>query len=142
MSAQVGTEFMRNVDTGTFLVDSAARTFLTPKQAADAVQIRSAVGVGKCLGQALASEAPNGSVTTSGAKPFSIQGLALKSNGLLITVSVITGGKKQKLTAVVLNFRHGRTVNELNALTLGQGWSKAKLRSVAAIIANRTAAAT
>jgi len=139
VSAQAGTEFTRAVDTGTFLVDSAVRTFLTPKQAANAVQIRSALGVGKCLGQALAAEAPNGSTTTSNVKPFAIKGLALKSNGFLITISVITGGQTQKLTAVVLSFHHGRTVNELNALTLGKGWSKAKLRAVAAIMATRTA---
>lgn len=142
VSAQVGTEFTRAVDTGTFLVDSAARTFVSPKQAADAMQIRSDLGVGKCLGRALAAEAPNGSVATSDARPFAIDGLALKSSGFMITVSVITGGQKQKLTAVVLSFRHGRTVNELNALTIGRGWSKAKLRSIAAIIAKRTAGTT
>ena len=58
VNAQVGTEFTRSVDTGTFLVDSSVRTFVTPKQAANAIQIRSPLGVGKCLGSALASEAP------------------------------------------------------------------------------------
>jgi hypothetical protein len=141
VNAQTGQEFTRSVDVGTFLVDSAVRTFVTPKQAADAVVIRSDIGVGKCLGRALAAEAPNGSVTTSTADPFSIKGLALPSKGFLITVKVIAGGQKSKVTAVVLSFHHGRTVNELNVLTLGRGWSNAKLRSVAAIIAKRTATA-
>jgi hypothetical protein len=30
-------------------------------------------------------------------------------------------------------------VNELNTLTIGHGWSKKKIRSVAAVIAKRTA---
>ena len=62
---------------------------MSPKQAANAMAIRSALGVGKCLGRALAAEAPNGSVATSDARPFAIDGLALKSSGFMITVSVI-----------------------------------------------------
>jgi hypothetical protein len=142
VSAQAGTEFTRAVDVGTFLVDSSVRTFVTPKQAADAMQIRSALGVGTCLGRALAAEAPNGSVATSTAKPYSVKGLALPSQGFLIKVTVITGGQKSTVTAVVLSFRHGRTVNELNTITLGHGWSKENVRSVAAVVAKRTAAAT
>jgi hypothetical protein len=142
VSAQVGMEYTRPVDVGTFLVDSAARTFKTPQQAATAVTIRSALGAGRCLGAALAAEAPNGSVATSSVEKFSIDGLALPSQGFLITVKVVTGGQQSKLTGIVLSFRHGRTVNELNTLTIGHGWSPAKLRSVAALVAKRTARAS
>jgi hypothetical protein len=142
VNAQVGTEFTRSVDVGTFLVDSSVRTFVSPKQAANAIKIRSALGVGKCLGRALAAEAPNGSVATSTAEAYSIKGLALPSQGFRIKVTVITGGQKSTVSAVVLSVRHGRVVNELNTLTFGHGWSKENLRSIAALMAKRTAAST
>lgn len=142
LSAQVGMEYTRPVDVGTFLVDSAARMFVTPKQATTAVALRSALGAGRCLAATLAAEGPNGSVATSSVKKFSVDGLALPSQGFVITVKVVTRGQETTLTAVVLSFRHGRTVNELNALTIGRGWSPAALRSVAAVIAQRTAHAS
>lgn len=138
-TGQAGVEFGRQVDTGTFLVDSAARVFRTAAEATTAVAIRSQIGVGKCLGAALASEAPNGSFTTSTATAFSISGLALPAKGFKITVRVVSGQNRSTLTAVVLDFRRGRTVNELNVLTIGKGWSSASLRSVAAVLARRTA---
>lgn len=138
-TGQAGVEFGRRVDSGTFLVDSAARVFRTAAEARTAATIRSKLGVGKCLGAALASEAPNGSFATSSAKAFSISGLALPAKGFTITVDVISGQQRSTLTAVVLDFRRGRTVNELNVLTIGKGWSSASLRSVAAVLARRTA---
>jgi hypothetical protein len=140
VSAQVGTEFSRSVDVGTFLVDSEARTYVAPQQARQAIAIRSALGVGRCVAAALAAGAPNGAVTATKVKPFSIDGLALPSKGFLITVTVIVGGQKSTVTAVVLAFRHNRTTSELSALSSGHGWSKDKFRSVAALMAKRTAA--
>lgn len=140
-TGQAGTEFGRQVDTGTFLVDSAAHVFKTESQAKQAVAIRSKLGAGKCLGDALKAETPNGSIASSSAKLFSIDGLALPSTGYKVTVKVIDAGKTSTLTAVVLNFRHGRTVNELNVLTLDKGWSKATLDAVAAKVAARTKSA-
>src|SRR5262245_44803067 len=131
-TGQAGTEFGRQVDSGTFLVDSAARVFKTEGQAKQAVAIRSKLGAGKCLGEALKAETPNGSMATSSARVFSVDGLALRSTGYKVTVKVIVAGKTSTLTAVVLNFRSGRTVNELNVLTLDKGWSKATLDAVAA----------
>jgi hypothetical protein len=138
-TGQAGTEFGRQIDTGTFLVDSAARVFKTAAQAKQAVTIRSKLGAAKCLGKALEAETPNGSIASSSAKSFSIDGLALPSQGFKVTVKVILAGKTNILTAVVLDFRRGRTVNELNVLTLDKGWSKDTLRAVAAKIAARTA---
>lgn len=137
-TGQAGTEFGRQVQKGTFLVDSAARVFETEAQAKQALTIRSKLGVAKCLGEALRAETPSGSVATSTAKLFTIDGLALPSQGYKVTVKVVTGGKTDTLTAVVLNFRRGRTINELNVLTLDKGWSKDTLRGVAAKVATHT----
>lgn len=140
-TGQAGTEFTREVDHGTFLVDSIARVFRTATQAVIAVKIRTQLGVGKCLGRTLVSEAPFGSKATSSAKPFSLAGLALPSKGFEITVQVTSGSSTYALTGVVLEFRRGRTVTELSVLTIDKGWSKASLRSVAVLLAKRTAKA-
>jgi hypothetical protein len=137
-TGQAGTEFGRQVQSGTFLVDSAARVFKTEAQAKQALAIRSKLGAGKCLGTVLAAEAPNGAVATSSAKPFSIGGLALPSTGYKVDVRVIVAGKTSHVTAVVLNFRRGRMINELNVLTLDKGWSKSTLHDVAAKVASKT----
>ena len=105
------------------------------------MKIRSQVGVGKCLGRTLASEAPFGSKATSTARPFSLQGLALPSKGFEIIVNVTSGKQKYTLTGAVLEFHHGRTLSELSVLTINDGWSKARLRSVAALAAKRAATA-
>jgi hypothetical protein len=140
-TGQAGTEFTREVDKGTFLVDSIARIFRSSTQAATAVKIRSQVGVGKCLGKTLVSEAPFGSKASSTTKSFALGGLALPAKGFKITVKVTMGQQKYTLTGAVLEFRHARTVNELSVLTIDKGWSSASLRSVAALIAKRTAKA-
>jgi hypothetical protein len=137
-TGQAGTEFGRQIATGTFLVDSAARVFQTEAQAKQALTIRSKLGVGKCLGEALKAETPSGTIATSTTKLFTIDGLALPSQGYKVTVKVFSAKKTDTLTAVVLNFRRGRTVNELNVLTLDQGWSKAMLHDVAARVAAKT----
>lgn len=140
-TGEAGTEFTRAIDTGTFLVDSIARIFRSSTQAATAMRIRSQLGVGKCLAQTLVSEAPFGSKATSTAKAFSLGGLALPSNGFEIVVRVTMGQQKYTLTGSVLEFRHARTVAELSVLTIDKGWSKASFRSVAAVLAKRTAKA-
>ena len=137
-TGQAGTEFGRQVDSGTFLVDSAARVFKSDAQAKQALAIRSKLGVAQCLGKTLEAETPNGSVATSSAKLFSIDGLALPSKGYKVTVKVIVAGKTSILTAVVLTFRNGRTINELNVLTLDKGWSKKVLHDVAQKVAAHT----
>jgi len=139
-TGQAGTEFTRNVGSGTFLVDSIARVFSTSTQAVEAVKIRSQVGVGTCLGKTLASEAPFGSKATSTATAFSLAGLALPSKGFKIVVNVTAGKSKYTLTGAVLEFRRGRTLGELSVLTINDGWSKARLRSVAALAAKHAAA--
>ena len=138
-TGQAGTEFTRDVSSGTFLVDSIARVFRTPTQAATAVKIRSQLGAGKCLGKTLASEAPFGQKATSTAKPFSLQGLALPSKGFKIIVHVTSTKQKYTLTGAVLEFHRGRTLSELSILTIDNGWSKAKVRSLAALTARRLA---
>lgn len=138
-TGQAGTEFTREVDTGTFLVDSIARVFRTSTQAVTAVNVRSQLGVGKCLGKTLVSEAPFGSTATSSAKVFSLTGLALPSKGFKITVKVKSGSQKYTLTGTVLEFRKARTVTEISLLTINKGWSSATLRSVAAQLAKLTA---
>jgi hypothetical protein len=140
-TGQAGTEFTRDVGSGTFLVDSIGRVFRTPSQAATALKIRSQVGVGTCLGKTLASEAPFGSKATSTATAFSLAGLALSSKGFKIVVKVTAGKSKYTLTGAVLEFGHGRTLSELSVLTINDGWSKAKLRSVAALAAKHAARA-
>jgi hypothetical protein len=137
-TGQAGTEFGRKVDKGTFLVDSSARVFETEAQARRALTIRSKLGVAKCLGETLVAETPGGTVATSSAKLFTIDGLPLPAQGYKVTVKVFAAGKTDTLTAVVLNFRRGRTVNELNVLTLDKGWSKAMLHDVAARVAAKT----
>ena len=136
-TGQAGTEFTRDVGSGTFLVDSIARVFRTPTEAVTAAKIRSQIGVGTCLGKTLASEAPFGSKATSTAEAFSLAGLALPSKGFKIIVKVTAGKSKYTLTGAVLEFRHGRTLSELSVLTIDDGWSKARLRSVAALAAKR-----
>jgi hypothetical protein len=138
-NAQTGVEFTRPVDTGTFLVDSDAYVFRTPAEAKTAAATVSKIGYGKCLGAALVSQAPNGSIATSSVKALTIPGLATPTSGFRITVRVITGGKTSILTADVLAFRHGRAVSTLSALTIDKGWSSAALHSAAARMASRTA---
>lgn len=138
-NAEVGIQYTRGVATGTFLVESDVHVFATSGQARVAAGRLSKVGYGRCLGTALAAEAPTGSFATSSAAVLSITGLALPTNGFRITVKVITGGKKSSLTADVLGFRQGRTLTDLSVLTLDKGWSSAKVRSVAATLATRTA---
>jgi hypothetical protein len=138
-NAQTGVEFTRAVDTGTFLVDSDAYVFRTSGEAQTAAATVSKLGYGKCLGAALVSQAPNGSIATSSVKALTIPGLALPAKGFRITVKVITGGKTSILTADVLAFRHGRAVSTLSALTIDKGWSSASLRAVAGKMASRTA---
>jgi hypothetical protein len=138
-TGQAGTEFTREVDTGTFLVDSIARVFRTSTEAVIAVKTRTQLGAGKCLGRTLVSEAPFGSKATSSAKVLSLDGLALPSKGFEIVVKVTSGTQKYTLTGVVIEFRRARTVTELSLLTINKGWSKATLRSVAALLAKRTA---
>jgi hypothetical protein len=138
-NAQTGIEFTRPVDTGTFLVDSDAYVFRTPAEAKTAAVTVSKIGYGKCLGAALVSQAPNGSIATSSVKALTVRGLAVPATGFRITVKVITGGKTSVLTADVLAFRHGRAVSTLSALTIDKGWSTAALRSAAGKMASRTA---
>jgi hypothetical protein len=140
-TGQAGIEFTREVDTGTFLVDSIARIFRTSTQAATAVKIRSQLGVGKCLGSTLVSEAPFGSKASSTTKAFSLGGLALPAKGFKIVVKVTMGQQKYTLTGAVLEFRHARTVNELSVLTIDKGWSSGSFRTVASVLAKRTAKA-
>jgi len=137
-TGQAGTEFGRQVSSGTFLVDSAARVFKTEAQAKQALTIRSKLGAAKCLGKVLEAEAPTNAVSSSSAELFTIDGLALPSVGYRVTVNVTIAGKTSKVTAVVLNFRRGRTINELNVLTLDKGWSKTVLHDVAAKVAAKT----
>lgn len=137
-TGQAGTEFGRQVDSGTFLVDSAARVFRTEAQAKQALTIRSKLGAAKCLGTVLEAEAPTNAVASSSAELFTIDGLALPSLGYKVTVMVTIAGKTSKVTAVVLNFRRGRTISELNVLTLDKGWSKTTLHDVAAKVAAHT----
>ncbi len=139
VTGQAGTEFTREVDTGTFLVDSIARVFKTSTQAVIAVKTRTQLGVGKCLGKTLASEAPFGSKATSSATALSLTGLALPSKGFTITVKVTDGKQRYRLTGIVIEFRKARTVTELSVLTIKKGWSSATLRSVAAQLAKKTA---
>lgn len=139
VTGQAGTEFLRDVSTGTFLVDSIARIYRSSTQAVMAMKIRTELGVGKCLGTTLVSEAPFGSKAKSSAKAFSLGGLALPSKGFVVTVNVTSGAQKYTLTGAVLEFRHARTVTELSVLTIDKGWSSASLRSVAALLAKRTA---
>ncbi len=138
-NAQTGIEFTRPVDTGTFLVDSDAYVFRTPAEAGTAATTVAQLGYGKCLGAALVSQAPNGSIATSTVKAESISGLALPAKGFKITVRVITGGKTSILTADVLTIRHGRAVSTLSVLTIDKGWTPAALRSATAKMAARTA---
>ena len=140
-TGEAGTEFTRQVDKGTFLVDSIARIFRTSTQAATAVKIRSQLGVGKCLGSTLVSEAPFGAQARSTTKAFVLGGLALAAKGFKIVVKVSMGAQKYTLTGAVLEFRHARTVNELSVLTIDKGWSSASFRMVAALLAKRTARA-
>ena len=141
VTGQAGTEFTREVGTGTFLVDSIARVFKTSTQAVTAVKVRTQLGVGKCLGKTLASEAPFGSKATSSAKVFSLTGLALPSTGFTIAVKVTDGKQSYTLTGTVIEFRKARTVTELSVLTIKKGWSSATLRSVASQLAKKTAGA-
>ncbi len=138
-NAQMGAQFTRAVDTGTFLVESDVYVFATPAQASFAADRTSKVGFGRCLGATLASEAPAGSSAKSAARRFSLAGLALPAPGLQITVKITTGNQRQTLTAYVLGFHRGRTLTTLSVLTLEKGWSAANLRSVAAKLASRTA---
>jgi hypothetical protein len=139
-NAQIGAQFTRAVDTGTFLVESDVHVFVTPAQSKVAADRLSDLGYGRCLGATLVSEAPPGSKATSRVKAFAVKGLVLPTDGFRITVKVVTGGKTSTLSAVVLGFRRGRTVTSLSVLGLDKGWSSAKLRSVAAKLASRTAA--
>jgi hypothetical protein len=51
------------------------------------------------------------------------------------------GQQKYTLTGAVLEFRHARTVNELSVLTIDKGWSSGSFRTVASVLAKRTAKA-
>ncbi len=140
-NAEVGAQFTRAVDTGTFLVESEVHIFATAGQAGAAGARLSDLGYAHCLGATLASEAPPGSSAKSREQRFSITGLAVPAEGFRITVGVATAaGQKQTLSAYVLGFRRGRTVTSLSVLTLGKGWSAASLRSVSGKLAARTAA--
>ena len=138
-NAQVGIEYTRPVDTGTFLVDSDAYVFETPAQAATASATVSNLGFGRCLAEALRAETPNGSVATSTVTTLTVSGLAVPAKGYQITVKIFAGKNKSTLTAHVLNMRHGRTVSTLSVLTADKGWSSATLRALAAKVAARTA---
>ena len=138
-NARVGTEYTRDVDTGTFLVDSDAYVFRTPAEAAFATSRVSDLGYGRCLAQLLVAEAPNGSVATSKTERFAMKGLALPGKGFRIVVTVITGGQTSHLTAHVLGFQHGRTLSSLSVLTLDKGWPDSALQSLAGKVAARTA---
>src|SRR5262249_57808253 len=100
-TGQAGTEFGRQVDSGTFLVDSAARVFTSEAQAKQALAIRSKIGVAKCLGTTLRAETPNGSVATSSAKLFSIGGPGPPAEGYKVTGQVVLGGQTNHLTPLL-----------------------------------------
>ena len=138
-NAQIGAQFARAVDTGTFLVESDVHVFATAAQAKIAADRLSDLGYGRCLGATLASEAPAGSTAKSSVKAFAVKRLALPTDGFKITVKVTTSGHISTLSAVVLGFHRGRTLSSLSVLTLGKGWSSANLRSVSALLASRTA---
>lgn len=138
-NARAGIEYTRAVDTGTFLVDSDAYVFKTPAQAASAASTGADLGYGRCLAAVLRAETPNGSVASSKVKAYSIPGLALPAKGFVITVNVIAGQTKTKLTAHVFNVHKGRSVAMLSILTADSGWSSETVRALAAKVAARTA---
>lgn len=138
-NARAGIEYTRSVDTGTFLVDSDVYVFKTPGQATTAAATASDLGYGRCLAAALRAETPNGSLASSKVKAYSIPGLALPTQGFVITVNVIAGKSKTTLTAHVINAHKGRSLSQLSVLTADKGWSSDTLRALAAKVAARTA---
>ena len=138
-NAEIGAQFTRAVDTGTFLVESDVQVFRTAVEAKFAADRLADLGYGRCVGATLASEAPPGSTAKASAGHYAIRGLALPATGFRITVKIDTSGQKSTLSAFVLGFHRGRTLASLSILTLEHGWSSAKLRAVSALLARRTA---
>lgn len=137
-NAEIGVQFTRPVDKGTFLVESDVHVFATSAQAAAAVKKRATLGYARCLGKTLASEAPFGSKATSGAKALAVNGLALPTHGFRITVKIVMSHQTSTLSAFVLGFLHARTLTTLSVLAIDKHWSTAMLRSVASKLALRT----
>jgi hypothetical protein len=136
-NAQVGTTYSRNVNTGTFLVESDVYVFKTPAQAATAAGITSSLGFARCLGAVLAGEVPPGSFGKSTVKQVKLSGLAASATGFEITVHITSAQGKSTLTATVIDLRKGRALGNLSVLSAGKGWTQADIRSAAAKMAAR-----
>lgn len=136
-NAEVGTTYSRNVNTGTFLVESDVHIFKTPAQAAAAARITSGLGYARCLGAVLAGEVPPGSFGTSTVKALKLTGLSASATGFEITVHITSAQGKSTLSATVIDLRKGRALGTLSVLTVGKGWTQADIRAAAAKMAAR-----
>ena len=136
-TAQVGRTYSRQVDTGTFLVESDVHLFKTPAQAATAAKITSSTGYAKCLGSVLAGEVPAGSFGTATSKQVKLSGLKATASGFEVDVKIVNQQGTTKLTAWVIDLRKGRALGTLSVLTVGKGWTQDDIRTAAATMAAR-----
>jgi hypothetical protein len=134
-NAEVGMTYTRNVNSGTFLVESDVHVFATPAQAGVAARTTSSLGYARCLGAVLAGEVPPGSFGTSTVKALRLPGLKAAASGFRITVHIKSAQGSSTLTATVIDLRKGRAVGTLSVLTVGKGWTQAQIRAAAAEMA-------
>jgi hypothetical protein len=134
-NAEVGRTYTRNVNSGTFLVESDVHVFATPAQAAVASRTTSSLGYARCLGAVLAGEVPPGSFGTSTVTTLKLTGLKAAATGFRITVHIKSAQGPSKLTATVIDLRKGRAVGTLSVLTFGKGWTQRQIQAAAAEMA-------